>query len=91
MANKLIHIFLELVRVQTIFWIKLYATGKNYGMVDCIIKYEVMCPVKHAHRCQSIICSKTQVSSFLQSILFGVYVTNPHPTLFMQGRNGCIV
>ena len=43
MANKLIHIFLELVGEQIMnntyfvhlkFWIKLYATGKNYGMVD---------------------------------------------------------
>ena len=48
MANKLIHIFLELVGEQIMnytyfvhlkFWIKLYATGKNYGMVDCITKY----------------------------------------------------
>ena len=43
MANKLIHIFLELVGEQIMnytyfvhlkIWIKLYATGKNYGMVD---------------------------------------------------------
>ena len=54
MANKLIHIFLELVGEQIMnntyfvhlkFWIKLYATGKNYGMGDCIIKYEVICPL----------------------------------------------
>ena len=49
MANKLIHIFSELVREQIMnntyffyseFWTQLYATGKNYGVV-----YEVICPL----------------------------------------------